>query len=111
MRWNPFVARQPRHPVERRPIVIKRRLRNRRLLALQVERLEVKIAPAIIIWDGGVSGTGTDWNTDANWVGDVKPGANDDAQIGAAFAGVTITAAADVTIHSVSSEAPLSISG
>ena len=35
---------------------------------------------ATITWDGGLSpNTGTNWNDDVNWVGDVKPGADDTA--------------------------------
>ena len=35
---------------------------------------------ATITWDGGPSPyTGTNWNDDVNWVGDVKPGPNDTA--------------------------------
>jgi len=30
-------------------------------------------------FDGGPAGTGTSWNTDANWVGDLKPGSGDQA--------------------------------
>src|SRR2546423_182506 len=51
----------------------------------QLELLEVRLAPAIVQWDGGSAGTGTNWNTAANWVGDVLPVAADTAQIGAAF--------------------------
>jgi fibronectin-binding autotransporter adhesin len=56
-----------------------------------------KIASAIMIilvlgvinaqainWDGGPSGTGTSWNNDVNWSGDVKPGSSDTALFGLA---------------------------
>ena len=46
-----------------------------------VECLEDRLAPAVVSWDGGSLGTGTDWNVAANWVGDVRPGPNDDAVI------------------------------
>ena len=39
---------------------------------------------AIVSWDGGPSGTGTDWNTADNWAGDVLPGTADTAQFSAA---------------------------
>jgi hypothetical protein len=52
------------------------------------ERLELRLAPAVIPWDGGPAGTGTNWNDPANWAGDALPGANDDAQIASAFAGI-----------------------
>jgi hypothetical protein len=62
------------------------------------------------VWDGGPTGTGTNWHTAENWVGDVLPGAGDDVEIGAAFAATTITSNADVTINSIQSEAPLTLS-
>lgn len=34
-----------------------------------------------ITFDGGVAGTGTDWNTAANWVGDVLPGTSNDVDL------------------------------
>jgi hypothetical protein len=46
---------------------------------LTCEALETRLAPATIAWDGGPGGTGTDWLTAANWVGDVLPANNDDA--------------------------------
>src|SRR5258708_1253276 len=64
----------------------------------KVELLEDRLAPATVSWDGGPAGTGTNWNTAANWVGDVLPGSGDTAQIGAAFAGVTISTSVNVTI-------------
>src|SRR6187431_2447721 len=51
----------------------------------QMEQLEDRRVLATVNWDGGLSGTGTDWGTAANWVGDVLPGSTDDAVIGAGF--------------------------
>ncbi len=45
------------------------------LLAAGLGTLKAKT----IAWDGGPSGTGTNWNEAVNWSGDVKPGANDTA--------------------------------
>ncbi len=36
---------------------------------------------ATIAWDGGLDGTGKNWNEAANWSGDVKPGAGDTAEL------------------------------
>src|SRR5262245_29987999 len=77
----------------------------------RLEALENRLALAAITWDGGSSGTGTAWNTAANWVGDVLPGTVDDAVIGPAFSGVTITSSGAVTIKSLTNAATLQITG
>src|SRR4051794_14837323 len=74
-----------------------------------LELLEDRLAPATVAWDGGTAGTGTAWNTAANWVGDVLPTAVDDVEIGSAFAGVTISSGGSVTINKLTSAATLSI--
>jgi hypothetical protein len=74
-------------------------------------RLEDRLVPSTVVWDGGPEGTGTLWSDPTNWVGGHVPGGSDDAVIGASFAGVTIVANQDVFIHSVTSEAALQISG
>ncbi len=78
---------------------------------LACESLEHRLAPATIAWDGGPSGTGTDWHTATNWAGDSLPGATDQADIGVAFSGVTITSAANVSVDGLSSAATLQING
>ena len=77
----------------------------------RLETLENRLVLATILWDGGPAGTGTTWNTAANWVGDVLPGAADDAVIGSAFSAVTITSPGNVSIHGVTSAATLQITG
>ncbi len=72
-------------------------------------KLEDRLAPAVILWDGGPTGTGTNWQTAANWVGDILPGSGDDAQIDEAFAGVTITVTSSVTVNKVTSFASLEV--
>src|SRR5262245_5640243 len=102
-RWLHLLAgtwRQPRS--NRRP-------RSRHSLTL--EPLEDRLAPAVVSWDGGLSGTGTNWHDKVNWAGDVLPGSSDDVEIGAAFAGVTITSGSDFTINSLTSAASLQITG
>jgi hypothetical protein len=75
---------------------------------LRPERLEDRLVPAIF-WDGGPTGSGTNWNDPLNWVGDVLPGSADDAQIDSSFAGITVTSSSNVGIRSVTSAAALEI--
>ena len=75
-----------------------------------LEPLEDRLALAVILWDGGPHGMGHDWNDPANWVGGHLPGPDDDAQIGAEFAGTTIVSAYDVNINSLTSAASIAIS-
>ena len=74
-------------------------------------RLEDRLVPSTVVWNGGPDGTGTLWSDPTNWVGGRVPGGGDDAVIDANFAGITILANQDVTIHSVTSEAALQITG
>jgi RHS repeat-associated protein len=74
-----------------------------------LESLEDRLAPAVINWDGGPGGTGTNWNDPVNWVGDVLPGVADDIVIGSAFAGITLTTSNNVAIHSMTSAAALQV--
>jgi RHS repeat-associated protein len=71
--------------------------------------LEDRLAPATILWDGGPTGAGTNWNDRFNWMGDVLPGPADDAQIGGAFAGINVTSSSDVSVRSVTSAAAIEI--
>jgi autotransporter-associated beta strand protein len=43
---------------------------------LRVQRLELRLTPALATWDGG--GADNHWTAAANWVGDVAPQAGDD---------------------------------
>lgn len=45
------------------------------------EPLEARTLLAIIAWDGGPSGLGTNWHDPINWVGDVLPTVTDEAVI------------------------------
>ncbi len=92
------------------------RRRRQYYIHLSFEKLEERCLLATIVWDGGPTGSGTDWNAAANWfdqtnmVNDVQPGSNDDVQIGAAFTGITIAhATANTTIRSLTSAASLQI--
>ena len=73
-----------------------------------VQQLESRVLLSSIAWDGG-AGT-SNWNDAANWVGDVRPGQNDDAQIGAAFSALTISSSADVAVYSVTTVLIFSVS-
>src|SRR4051794_29020733 len=104
--------RPRRKPGSSRAIARFRRLKHQgafqRFWRPMIERLEDRCLLAVISWDGGIAGIGTDWNAAANWVGDTLPTAADDVQIGATFAGMTIThATASTTIRSLVSEAKL----
>jgi hypothetical protein len=77
----------------------------------RLETLVDRLAPATVNWSGGATGTGTNWNDPTNWVGNAVPGAADDAVIGSAFAGVTITATGNLSVHSVKSAAALVFNG
>src|SRR5215831_15204648 len=72
-----------------------------------MEQLEDRQLLTTIVWDGGPGGTGTDFNTAANWVGDVLPGASDDAVINTA--GPTITLGAARAVQTVTSSRALQI--
>src|SRR5262249_33310010 len=66
---------------------------------LRLEPLEDRSVPAVVSWDGGPSGTGTNWLDPVNWVGDQLPGPNDDAVI--AGTGTEITIGGSTSVHSV----------
>lgn len=65
----------------------------------------------VVSWDGG--GDGTSWHDPLNWSGDALPGPNDDVRIDLPNS-LDITfadAAGDVTVHSLTSSRPFSITG
>ena len=101
---NPFGSRSTRRKPNRAT-----GSRTRPRARLFLEELETRLSPAVILWDGGPTATGTIWNAAANWAGDVLPGPVDDAQIGGAFASITVTSSSDVTIRSVTSAAALQV--
>jgi hypothetical protein len=101
MLFSPLRRKKNRVPTPPRP--------SRR--PLRLELLEDRLAPAVVNWSGGATGTGTDWNDNANWVGNARPGATDDAVIGSAFSGVTITSASNVSVNSVRSSAAIQVTG
>lgn len=73
------------------------------------EQLEPRTFLAAVAWDGGPSGTGTSWHEAVNWVGDVLPATNDDVTIGTGAA--TVFSIGALTLHSLNSSVPLSITG
>ena len=74
------------------------------------EPLEERRLLSVIQWNGGPSGTGTNFEDPTNWVGGVLPGPSDDAVIGSAFSSQTVTSAANIAVNSLTSKAPLQIS-
>ena len=54
---------------------------------LSLEPLEERRLLAIAEWDGGPSGTGTDWHSAENWVADALPAAEDDVEAPRRIAG------------------------
>src|SRR5262245_20120389 len=85
---------------------------RRRLFRPSVNHLENRLAPALIAWDGGPTGTGTEWTVAANWAGDKLPTSSDEANIGAAFSGIAITHSTGTsTIQKITSEAAVTITG
>jgi len=74
------------------------------------ERLEERIVLSTIVWDGGPTGEGADWNDPVNWAGDVLPGPADDAVLGSTGSDPVISLTAATSVNSVTSDRELSIS-
>lgn len=74
---------------------------------LQAESLEDRIVPTTTFWDGG--GDGVSWQDAVNWSGDVLPGSADDVVI--AGAGSVTYSSGTSTVHSVSTDRTLQITG
>ncbi len=87
-----------------------RRRRSRLLTSnLRCLRLEDRIEPAVIAWDGG-AGT-FNWADANNWVGDTLPSSIDEAVIGPAYSAITVSSSGTVTIDKFTSAATVSFSG
>src|SRR5262249_40000041 len=97
---------------ERKP---KRAARSRfhgifRCLPLRLEQLEDRTLLTTVSWDGG-AGT-LRWDDAQNWSNDALPGNSDDAVIGSAFSGLTITHdIGDVSVRSLTSAAAIQVAG
>ena len=74
-----------------------------------VESLEERLAPAVIEWDGGAFGTGTNWCDAVNWIGDRLPGPSDSAVIGAAFSARTIRTDCVITVRGLNTAAAIEV--
>ena len=74
-----------------------------------MESLESRQLLAAVVWDGGPAGTGTAFSDPVNWVGDIKPGANDDAIINAP--GGSISLNVSESVRSIVSVRTISQSG
>ncbi len=73
------------------------------------EGLETRTLLALIAWDGGPTGLGTDWHQSVNWAGDTLPGPGDDVTIGAGQA--VEYSAGSLTLHSLVANRPLNVRG
>jgi hypothetical protein len=69
-----------------------------------LEQLESRLLFAAISWDGGPTGTGTNFLDPVNWAGDTLPGPSDDALIPA---GPTITLSGSISLNSLNSSRPI----
>jgi hypothetical protein len=62
-------------------------------------------APCVLatdwVWDGGPTGTGTDWNTDENWDQDTLPGSGAGDTTTIALDGANVTMSADDTVRTL----------
>lgn len=75
---------------------------------LRMEALEQRVLLAVVEWDGGPSGLGTDFHDAANWVGDALPGPADDAVISVG-ANSTITITSSITLNSITSDEAIAL--
>ena len=85
----------------------RRRRRTKPVRPLRLERLEERIALAVVRWDGDAADG--QWTNRLNWVGDALPGELDDVEIGAG--GEVTHAGAATFINSLVSDAPLRLTG
>lgn len=69
-----------------------------------VERLEDRVHLAVIVWDGGPDGLGTNFNDPVNWIGDVLPGAADDAVIPPGATGAPQIVVTSGNVRSITSD-------
>src|SRR5262245_59924528 len=77
---------------------------------LTVERLDDRIVPATVYWDGG--GLDPDWNNPRNWSGDRLPGRADDVVIDVPGQDATIVhASGRASVHSLDCKERLAIFG
>src|SRR5438067_2374544 len=81
----------------------------------RLECLEPRCAPAVVSWDGGPTGNGTNWLDAINWRdaqgNDVLPGAADDVSIGSTGTNPAITIGANTAVRSVSSSRAIQVYG
>ncbi|MBX3404178.1 MAG: hypothetical protein KF699_12285, partial [Phycisphaeraceae bacterium] len=73
-----------------------------------IEALEQRVHLAVIVWDGGPDGTGTNFHDPVNWAGDVLPGSEDDAVIPDMPGSPVILLAQSASLRSLASEESIS---
>src|SRR5438552_3443211 len=102
---RPLTALAARPPCRARPPI------RRPARRLGLERLEDRTAPALITWDGGPAGNGTDWLDPANWNyrdpqgqdHDALPGPGDNVTVGGTGTNPVILLNGNAAVHSASS--------
>ena len=71
--------------------------------------------PAVIAWDGGPTGNGTNWLDAANWRdaggNDALPGAGDDVTVDATGSSPIVVIGASTAVRSISSTRTLQLTG
>jgi hypothetical protein len=102
----------PRSPRSRPHTTLRRRPPARRgWPRLRLHRLEDRTVPAQIVWDGGPTGTGTNWLDRANWAGDRLPGPADDAVLGGGAVAVLTDTATTVRSATIAAGATFRLAG
>ncbi|RLS33847.1 MAG: hypothetical protein DWH79_05875, partial [Planctomycetota bacterium] len=76
-----------------------------------MEGLEGRSMLAVVTWDGGADGTGTDFLDAVNWYGDVLPAAVDTAVIGTTGASAAITLAGITNVAEIDSSRDIVLFG
>ncbi len=67
----------------------------------ELTRLEERAVPALIAWDGGPTGNGTNWLDPANWAGDQLPTSADDVAFDSTGSNPTIVLAGSTAVASI----------
>src|SRR5438552_12960769 len=82
---------------------------------LRLERLEDRTVPAQVAWDGGPTGSGTNWLDPANWRdaqgNDVLPGAGDDVTLGSTGSSPTVVVGGSTAVRSITSGRNIQLTG
>src|SRR5689334_20855529 len=102
-------SRATKRHVDRRPSVCRNSKSRLKLFLPIFDSLEDRQLLSLVKWTG--AGDATNWNDTHNWLGNTLPTSTDDAVIDSSSAGVSITSSGDVSVQSIISGKPLTISG